>query len=144
MNATIFLRTPEDEEEIVKTISKGLDKRFTLKLMSVLDPEFWGLPVDDIDSYKELEKLRMQVITELSSIASKLKKMGYRCNIEVKIGRLKEVVDNEAKSDNTDLIVVVKKMSFKKYLKKFRDEEDTIASILSNYPGKVLVLRREK
>ncbi|MHA1348629.1 MAG: APC family permease [Candidatus Odinarchaeia archaeon] len=144
MNATVLLRTPEDEEMIVSTISRGLDKRFVIKLLTILDPEFWGLPPNNVNTYKELEKVKNDVLTELSSIANRLRKKGYKCQVEVKIGNLKEIIDNEAKSLYTDAIVVIKKKSFKKDLKKFRDEENTIAEVLSNYPGKVLVLRREK
>ncbi len=142
MNAVILLRTPEEEDKIVNMIRTGLDKRFSLTLLTILDPENYGLPPDKVESITEMKKLEDEVFSELSSIAAQLQKLGYQVNVKIRIGSLNSIIISELESEDNDILVFVKRKLFKKDFKKDFDDS-TILYVTSKYPGKVMVLRRD-
>ncbi len=142
MHAVILLRTPEDEEKIVNIIKEGLDKRFSITLLTILDPEDYGLPPDKVDSILEMKKLEDEVYSELSSIANRLQKLGYQVSVKIRIGSFNHIVISELESEDNDTLVFIKRRLFKKDFKKDFDES-TILYVTSKYPGKVMVLRRD-
>ncbi|WEU40087.1 MAG: APC family permease [Candidatus Odinarchaeum yellowstonii] len=142
MNAVILLRTPEEEDKIVNLIKEGLDKRFSLTLLTILDPESYGLPSDKVESILEMKKLEDDVYSELSSIASRLQKIGYQVDVKIRIGSFNSIIISELESEDNDTVVFIKRKLFKKDFKKDFDES-TILYVTSRYPGKVMVLRRD-
>ncbi|MHA1754513.1 MAG: APC family permease [Candidatus Odinarchaeia archaeon] len=141
MNATVLIRTPEEEEAIANIIKKGLDKRFYLKLLAILDPKDFGLKPDDVSSILEMEKLQDEVYKELGNICKLLRKSGYECLISIEIGSYYSIIEQELESEDTDQLVFIKRKTFKKDFKK-ELEDKSLLSIISKYPGKVTVLRR--
>ncbi|MHA1410449.1 MAG: amino acid permease [Candidatus Odinarchaeia archaeon] len=139
MNSTILIRTPEDEKEALKLIKQGLDTRFRITLLSILDPTDFGLKPYDVHSIQEMEKLKKAVYQELDSLCKKLRKAGYECTYKVAIGVYDSVIEDELESDDVDTLVFIKRKTFKKGFKK----EDRVLSIISKHPGKVMVLRRK-
>jgi APA family basic amino acid/polyamine antiporter len=140
MNSTVLIRTPEDERGIVKIIQKGLDKRFNITLLNILDPSDFGLDPNQIESIKQMEKLKDQIYKEMNSICNRLIKSGYDCTFKIEIGIYQNIIEDEISSEDVDSLVFIKRRTFKKDFKK--DEDDALLSVISNYPGKVMVLRR--
>jgi uncharacterized protein with PIN domain len=74
------------------------------------------------------------------SIARKLRSIGYDAVPRVEIGNFIEVVEEEAKADRNDVIVLVRRETVKRHVEK--DREDSALAVLSKYPGKVMIVRR--
>lgn len=143
MNATVFLsyRTPEDVESVADSISAGLDPRFVLRLLTVLDPEVWGLTPHSVKSYRELEKSKDAALEDLNSIAKILEKKGFECTVSVEIGNLRNIVRREAKMIGNDVIAVLKRRRSKREIV---DGTDVIFEVMARFPGKLTVLKRRE
>jgi APA family basic amino acid/polyamine antiporter len=140
MNALVLVRIPEDEDVVLSTIKKNLDQRLTITLCNVVDPDEYGLSVENVKSYSVLRSLEEESILELKKMNKKLGKMGYRSRSKVLVGHADEVLDREAGSDENDLIVLIKRRAGKTGMEKHMAEAFSIAS---KYPGKVMIIRRE-
>lgn len=140
MNALVLVRIPEDEDVVLSTIKKNLDRRLTITLCNVVDPDEYGLSMENVKSYSVLRSLEEESILELKKMAKKLKKMGYRSRSKVLVGHADDVLDKEAGSDENDLVVLIKRRTGKAGMEKHMTEAFSIAS---KYPGKVMIIRRE-
>ena len=139
-NALVLIRTPEDEEAIVKTLKKNLDKRFKLTLLSIIDPSQYALSIQKLTHYEQIKTLEKESISELNKIAKKLKSEGFDCKAKVEIGSIEEIIKHEAESLSNDLIILIKRKTLKGHLEK--EQERHIYALLSKYPGKIMVVRR--
>ncbi len=140
MNALVLIRSPEKEGEVVSSISQALDTRFNITLFNVIDPSEWGLSIDDKKSYEQIHKVRTATLSELSRISKKLEDSGYKCNLFVRIGTLREKIEEEVESTDYDAIVLLKRKAAKSGVEK--EHEESIIQILSKYPGKTMTVRR--
>jgi APA family basic amino acid/polyamine antiporter len=140
MNAAVLIRTPEDEKTVLSSIRNSLDKRFRITLLSVVDPADLGLSTDNLTDYFQIKEYQSQSAKELMSIARKLRSIGYDALPRVEIGNFIEVVEEEAKADRNDVIVLVRRETVKRHVEK--DREDSALAVLSKYPGKVMIVRR--
>lgn len=140
MNALVLIRTPEKEEEVVSSIVQALDTRFNLTLFNVVDPSGWGMSINDKYSYDQLNKVRDMTLSELGEISKMLEGKDYKCNVLVRIGSLREKIEQEVESVDYDAIALVKRKSTKSEVEKEYDK--SITQILSKYPGKIMVVRR--
>jgi APA family basic amino acid/polyamine antiporter len=139
INALVLVRTPEDYEDVAKAINEALDKRFKLNLLTILDPESFGLSKEHIKDYKELLEFRKDAWIELQNLAKKLSSLGFECKVKVEVGSLKPLLMEEA--EKNDLIVLIKRKTVRDELEKER--VDSAYAILSKYfPGKLIVVRR--
>jgi APA family basic amino acid/polyamine antiporter len=140
MNVAVLVRTPEDEEDVVSSIHEALDKRFHITLLNILDPLDLGLSVDKLNHYSQIKELEAESIEELQSITRRLRSMGYEASTRVEIGPFTKVIDEEAKADRNDMIVLIKRKTLRGHMKKER--EDSALAVLSKYPGKTMIVRR--
>jgi APA family basic amino acid/polyamine antiporter len=139
INALVLVRTSEDYEDVAKAINEALDKRFKLNLLTILDPESFGLSKEHIKDYKELLEFRKDAWIELQNLAKKLSSLGFECKVKVEVGSLKPLLMEEA--EKNDLIVLIKRKTVRDELEKER--VDSAYAILSKYfPGKLIVVRR--
>jgi APA family basic amino acid/polyamine antiporter len=140
MNAAVLIRTPEDEKTVLSSIRKSLDKRFRITLLNIVDPADLGLSTDNLSDYFQIKEYQSQSVKELQSIARKLRSIGYDALPRVEIGGFTKVVDEEAKADRNDVIVLVRRKTVRGHVEKER--EDSALAVLSKYPGKVMIVRR--
>jgi APA family basic amino acid/polyamine antiporter len=140
MNAAVLIRTPEDEKTVVSSIRKSLDKRFRITLLNVVDPQDLGLSTDNLTDYFQIKDYQSQSVKELRSIARKLRSMGYEALPKVEIGSFTDVVDEEARAETNDVMVLLRRKTVKGHVEKER--EDSALAVLSKYPGKVMIVRR--
>lgn len=140
-NALILVRIPEDHEKVVEAIRSSLDKRFALTLMTVIDPEEHGFSLEEVKQYRYVKRAEEEAYVELEALAGRLRDLGYECSVRVEVGPQVKVVELEASSDRNDLIVLIRRRTLKGHLVKVR--ERSIQSLISKYPGKLMVVRRE-
>lgn len=142
MNAVVFVRTPEDEETVISSISEALDRRFRITLLNIIDPADLGLSMDELRDYSQIKAYQAQSIAELQSIARKFRSMGYDVATRVEIGSYDQMVDQEGADDKNDLLVLIRRRTLKRRFEKER--EDSTIAILSKYPGKIMIVRRAR
>ena len=140
MNATVLVRTPEDEQTVISSIRESLDKRFHITLLSIVDPADLGLSTDDLKDYAQISEYRDKSVEELQLIARKLRSAGYEAKPRVEIGSFTEILDEEARADRNDVIVLIKRRTMRGHIEKERG--DSTLAVLSKYPGKVMIVRR--
>jgi basic amino acid/polyamine antiporter, APA family len=140
MNAAVLVRTPEDERRVVSSIRESLDKRFHITLLSIVDPADLGLSADNLNDYKQISDYRDKSVEELQWIAKKLRSVGYEAEPRVEIGPFIEILDEEAKADRNDVVVLIKRRTLRGHIEKERS--DSSLAVLSKYPGKVMIVRR--
>ncbi len=140
MNAAVLVRTPEDEQTVVSSIRESLDKRFHITLLSIVDPADLGLSTDDLKDYSQISEYRDKSVEDLQSVARRLRSIGYEATPRVEIGPFREILDEEARDDRNDVIVLIKRRTSRGHIEK--DRSDSTLAVLSKYPGKVMVVRR--
>jgi len=139
MNATVLVRTPEDEDTVVKALMYELDTRFRVKLLSIVDPSDFGLSTENISDYSQLKRCQAVSSEELHHVAKRLKSEGFEVISQTEIGSTKSIVGREMESRDNDVVVLIKRKTLKGHLEK---REDTAYGIASRYPGKLMVVRR--
>ena len=139
MNATVLIRTPEDEEAVVEGLKYELDKRFRVRLLSIVDPRDFGLSTENIHDYSQLKQCQAISSGELRRVEKALGSEGFDVVSQVEIGSTTSIIEREMESSDNDLIVLIKRKTLKGHLEK---REDTAYAIASKYPGKLMVVRR--
>lgn len=142
MNAVVLVRIPEDEDELISSITDALDKRFEITLLNILDPTDLGLSTDKLSEYAQIKAYQAETMAELQTIARKLRTLGYEVAPRVEVGPFVEILDEEASAEKTDTILLLKRKTIRRHIEKER--EDSALAILSKYPGKVMIARRTK
>ncbi len=138
MNALALVRVPEDPEPVAEALKKSLDPRFELTLLNIIDPT--SLQPEEARDRAYLDKLRGAAREELEDIAKIMRGMDFKCKVKVETGPLLDILRKEAESDENDAIILLKRKSTKGDIEKERI--DSAYSILSKYPGKLMVVRR--
>lgn len=140
MRALVLVRIPEDEKIVLSTISKNLDRRLTITLCNIVDPDEYGLTLENIKSYSILKTLEEESRVTIEKMARKLKRMGYKSRSKVLVGHMDEVLNEEAESEENDLIILLKRRTGRAGMEKHMAQAYRIASM---YSGKVMIIRRE-
>ncbi|MGB9021931.1 MAG: APC family permease [Candidatus Bathyarchaeia archaeon] len=139
MNATVLVRTPEDEDSVVEALKYELDTRFRVKLLSIVDPSELGLSTESIRDYSQLKQCQAISSGELRRVAKRLSSEGFDVVSRVEIGSTRSIVEREMESSDNDVVVLIKRKTLKGHLEK---REDSAYAIASRYPGKVMIVRR--
>lgn len=139
MNATVLVRTPEDEDSVVEALEYELDTRFRVKLLSIIDPSELGLSTESIRDYSQLKQCQAISSGELRRVAKRLSSEGFDVVSRVEIGSTRSIVEREMESSDNDVVVLIKRKTLKGHLEK---REDSAYAIASKYPGKVMIVRR--
>ncbi|MBS7629084.1 APC family permease, partial [Candidatus Bathyarchaeota archaeon] len=109
MNALVLVRTPEDEETVVRSIKESVDKRFRLTLFNIIDPAELGVSIHRRADFEQLRLSQEESFQELKSIAEKLRSEGYVCEARAEIGSSKTILTRELESDRNDAVVLIKR-----------------------------------
>jgi APA family basic amino acid/polyamine antiporter len=139
MNATVLVRTPEDEDSVVEALKYELDTRFRVKLLSIVDSSELGLSTESIRDYSQLKQCQAISSGELRRVAKRLSSEGFDVVSRVEIGSTRSIVEREMESSDNDVVVLIKRKTLKGHLEK---REDSVYAIASRYPGKVMIVRR--
>ena len=139
MNATVLIRTPDDERVVVGALKHELDRRFRIKLLNIVDPREFGLSTESIREYSQLKQCQAISQKELRSVAKELSSEGFEVLSQAEIGSIRSIVEREMESKDNDVVVLIKRKTLKGHLEK---REDTAYAIAAKYPGKLMVVRR--
>lgn len=140
MNAVVLARNPEEEKDVLSSVADALDPRFHITLLHILDPKDLGLSTDVLSDYSQIKEYQTETLGELHSVARRLHSMGYEVTPRVEIGSFTKILDEEARSDKNDVILLLKR----KTMRRQKEAEDSAMAVLSKYPGKVMIARRPK
>ncbi len=141
MNATVLVRLPEDEDMVVRSLKYELDTRFRIKLLNVVDPSELGLSTENISDYSQLKQVQAISSEELRRVAKRLGSEGFEVLSQVEIGSTRSTVEREMESGDNDVVVLIKRKTLKGHLEK---REDTAYAVASEYPGKLMIVRRSE
>ncbi len=139
MNATVLVRTPEDEDMLVQALKDELDTRFRVKLLNIVDPSEFALSTESLSDYTQLKKLESISSKELKRVARRLASEGFEVRSQAEVGGTRSIVKRELDSRENDVVVLIKRKTLKGDLEK---REDTVFAEASRYPGKLMVIRR--
>lgn len=141
MNATVLVRLPEDEDMLVRSLKYELDTRFRIKLLNIVDPSELGLSTENISDYSQLKHVQAISSEELRRVAKRLGSEGFEVLSQVEIGSTRSTVEREMESGDNDVVVLIKRKTLKGHLEK---REDTAYAVASEYPGKLMIVRRSE
>ena len=139
MNATVLIRTPDDERAIVDALKYELDKRFRIRLLNIVDPRDLGLSTENIRDYSQLKECQAISQKELRFVAKELGSEGFEVVSQAEIGSTRSIVEREMESEDNDVVVLIKRKTLKGNLEK---REDTAYAVASKYSGKLMIVRR--
>ncbi len=143
MNATVLVDVltvdiPDENEVIASSIMKSLDRRLRVDLLAVVDPKSLGLGLDRVGAYEELKELEDEAKSELVEICKRLKRQGYECQERVRVGPFRDVIKDEAEKGPDDVFAVIRRKGFRGDI----ERQSVVEQVFSEYPGKLMVIRR--
>lgn len=137
MRIAVLVRPYDDPEVIRRSIERALDKRFSIKLLSIIDvPEIMAGGREDAG----IETARRETEKTLADLVKELRSMGYDAEYEVKVGDLEKVLEEEAKRNDVDFLAYIVRGFEKAHFEKGFDEK--VHSFMLKYPGKIMLLKR--
>jgi APA family basic amino acid/polyamine antiporter len=137
MRVAVLVRPYDDPAMIKRSIERALDKRFCIKLLSIVDvPEHAACGREEA----EIEAARRETEEALASLAKELRSMGYDAEYEVRAGDLEEILEEEAERSEVDFLAYIVRGFGKAYFEKGFDEK--VHSLMLRYPGKIMLLKR--
>ncbi len=139
MKLAVLVRPSEDIDVIKKSVMRALDKRFSLRLMSILD---YPAKVLNEHTEEEVENVRRKVEDELAFLVRDLRSMGFDADYKVEVGDFAELVEKEIEEGEVDFIAYIVRGFDKAGFEKGKDEK--IRSIMRRHPGKIMLLKRLK
>ncbi len=130
----------ERPETVIDCITRNLDKRFHVMLISIVDPSEFNLDLSRIVDRAQLYRLRNEALIELEEIAQKLRKLDYEAEARVFIGDAEKIVSVLMESGRIDFIALIRRLTEKVRIEKAH--EDKLYRVISKYHGRIIVLRR--
>lgn len=138
MDIGILIRPYDDLDVVRKTITHHLDKRFRVRLISVLDPAAIGN--EATRSPAEVQRYREHLEADLAELCRNLREKGYEAAYCVHVGDFDTIVEQELQSGKIDMLAYIKRSTEKATLEK--GHEPAIHKIMQKHPGKIMVLKR--
>ena len=137
MRVAILVRPFDNPETVLRSILRALDKRFSLKLVSVIDlPE----KISNDHGLERISSLKAEVEEMLASMAKALRSRGFEADYEVKVGDFAESLEEEIMKGDVDFIAYIVR-GFGKIAREKRLDEK-IHSIMLKHPGKIMLFKR--
>lgn len=130
----------ERPETVIECITRNLDKRFHVMLISIVDPSEFNLDLSRIADRAQLYQLRNEALLELEEIAQKLRKLDYEAEARVFVGDAEKIVSVLMESGRIDFIALIRRSTEKVRIEKAH--EDKLHRVISKYHGRIIVLRR--
>lgn len=130
----------ERAEKIVDTVTRNLDRRFRINLISIIDPDEFNLNLSNIYDRAQLYEIKNEASVELNEVAERLGKLGYEARVKVFIGDLEKIVSLLLESGRMEFIALIRRMSEKIRIEK--THESKLYKVICKHHGKIMVLRR--
>ncbi len=145
LNATVLVDVlqvdvPDENEVVAASIMKSLDRRLKIRLLAVVDPMSMGLRMENVGAYEQLKELESETRSELLEIRKRIKRHGYECEERVRVGPFSNVILDEAEKGTSDVFAVIRRKGFRGDI----ERQSIIEQVFSQYPGKLMVIRRRE
>lgn len=131
MEITVLVDPMEDYDAIKKAIRHSYDKRYKLRLLSVINH------IAEKEPY--LKELQVSVLSDLEKLAIELRREGYDITYDIFLGNLEDAIKREISVFNVEFIACVRH-TFKETLTG-KHREEIINRLSQEYPGRFMVLR---
>lgn len=137
MRLAVLVRPSEDPDVVRKSITRALDKRFSVKLISIVD-----IPQKIFDAFteEELDSLKRKIGEELDVLAQELRKEGFEADYIVRLGDFSEELEGELEKGNIDFVAYIVRGFGKAAFEKGMDEK--VRFFMSKHRGKIMLLKR--
>jgi APA family basic amino acid/polyamine antiporter len=132
MRLTVLVRPYEDPETVVQSLKHYFDRRFSIKLLSIIDPEL----------EPEYERAAREAEASLNRVSESLASSGYDVSVEVRVGQLEQLVELETRRGDSDFIVLLVKRFLKGAIEKVSLADERFRSVLSRHPAKAILIRK--
>jgi hypothetical protein len=132
MRLTVLVRPYEDPETVVQSLKHYFDRRFSIKLLSIIDPEL----------EPEYERAAREAEASLNRVSESLASSGYDVSVEVRVGQLEQLVELETSRGDSDFIVLLVKRFLKGAIEKVSLADERFRSVLSRHPAKAILIRK--
>ncbi|MEN2974657.1 MAG: APC family permease [Candidatus Caldarchaeales archaeon] len=130
----------EKSEKILDIVTRNLDRRFRITLISIIDPDDFNLDLSQISQRASLYQIKDETMEELGEIADKLRRLGYIVRVRVFIGDLERILNSLLESGRMEFIALIRRISEK--VKVEKAHEDKLYRVISKYHGRIMTLRR--
>jgi hypothetical protein len=137
MRVAVLVRPYDDPEVIKKSIERALDKRFSIKLLSIIDMP--GIMASGWEE-AEIRAARKETEKTLADLAKELRSMGYDAEYDVRVGDLERILEGEVGRSDVDFLAYIVRGFDKAYFEKGFDEK--VRSLMLRHPGKIMLLKR--
>lgn len=137
MRVAVLVRPYDDPEVIKKSIERALDKRFSIKLLSIIDMP--GIMASGREE-AEIRAARKETEKTLADLAKELRSMGYDAEYDVRVGDLERILEEEVGRSDVDFLAYIVRGFDKAYFEKGFDEK--VHSLMLRHPGKIMLLKR--
>ncbi|MDW8076536.1 MAG: APC family permease [Nitrososphaerota archaeon] len=132
MEITVLVDPMEDYDAIKKAVQRSYDKRYRLRLLSVIN--------HIAEKEPHLKELQVSVLSDLEKLANELRREGYDVTYDVFVGNLEEAIKREISVFNVDFITYIKHSVKETLTGKHREE--IVNRLSQEYPGRIMLLRR--
>jgi len=137
MRVAVLVRPYDDPKVIRKSIERALDKRFSIKLLSIIDMP--GIMASSREE-AEIRAARKETEKTLADLAKELRSMGYDAEYDVRVGDLERILEEEVGRSDVDFLAYIVRGFDKAYFEKGFDEK--VHSLMLKHPGKIMLLKR--
>lgn len=131
MRLAVLVRPYEDMNVVKSTVRHGLDHRFSIKLVSI---------VENTNDATSVEDLCNRIDMDLAQLAQELRDEGYEVEHDVAAGDFESIVSNMLERNEVDLVAYIQRKAGKATFEK--GHEHQIHRLMTMYPGKTMALRR--
>ena len=131
MKLGVLVRPYEDMHVVKSTVIHGVDPRFTILLISI---------VEDTLTRTSSEDFCRRVEADLRDVAQQLRSEGYEVDHKVVMGEFEMVVSEMLNKGEIDLVAYIQRRAGKATFEKGHEQQ--IHRLMSVYPGKTMALRR--
>lgn len=130
MEVGVLVRPYENPETVKRVIRHSLDKRFKIRLISILESSLIG----------EAGRIKQEVEQDLAEICRWLRSQGYEATYAVRVGDFTEEVERELEAGGLDMLAYIKRGVEKAALEK--GHEPSIRKIMQRRDIIILALKR--
>jgi len=131
MKLAVLVRPYEDMDVVRSTVVHGVDPRFTIRLVSI---------VENNGPEPALDDLCKRVEADLMDVMQRIRGEGYEVDYKVVKGDFEMVVSGMLERGDVDLVAYIQRRAEKATFEKGHEQQ--IHRLMTFYPGKTMALRR--
>ncbi|MDW7977518.1 MAG: APC family permease [Candidatus Caldarchaeum sp.] len=128
----VLVRPYEDVDTAFNSIVHAFDKRFDLKVVSIVETHG--------GEDKTIDQVREEVLKDMKNLCRRLRRDGYNADCLVELGEFETAVSSKLDEGLFDLAAYIQRRPEKSIFEK--GHEKNIHNLITRYPGRILSLKR--